>query len=460
MRLVVATLVVLLSAPALAQTDPREDDLFGEPKTQTREDEIFGDELEPAELTADSKALLEEERLQIGGLLYLRYMATVTEGGSDECLLPLCDGDPDTSFSNPNLLDLFMDARPNDRIRGFVRGRLKYDPVSSSPIPGLAGVEGAESLAPDFEPFEPEAVLDQLWLKFDVERVLFVTAGKQPVRWGATRIWNPGDVVNLARREPLTLFDERTGINALKLHVPIEDLGWNVIGLALLDEADTPEKLGAALRLETVFSTVELGLTGMVRQQELEVNDHPWIPKFAADVSAGVWDLDFTGEVATVLATGSRNEPFFELSGRMATLQAAGGVSWTIKYSAEDFIVAGGEYFYNSECVTDHTPYAKLLIDGEFSPFYNGRHYAAGFVSLPSPGNWDFTSFTLSHLSNLSDGSNMARFDYSTVALTWLTVQAFATASYGQKGGELRLGLDPLVPYQAMTFGINLKVDM
>jgi len=230
-----------------------------------RDDEMFGEEPGPdAELSASSIDRLERDRLQIGGLVYMRYMAQLYEG--DEA---------DPSMASPNLVEVYLDARPNDRLRAYVRGRLTYDPVTGSMFPlapdipqGLLDLmEAADSAdPPGGSQQQADTVLDQLWIKFDVGRFLFVTAGKQPIKWGTTRLWNPVDFVNKARRDPLALYDERTGVTALKLHFPIESLSQNVIAVLLLDQADRVDKAGAALRYEAVFSTVELGLTGLVRK--------------------------------------------------------------------------------------------------------------------------------------------------------------------------------------------------
>ena len=62
-------------------------------------------------------------------------------------------------------------------------------------------------------------------------------------------------------------------------------------------------------------------------------------------------------------------------------------------------------------------------------------------MSLPSPGSWNDTTFTLSVLGNLSDRSFLARLDHSVLALTYLRVETFAAVHLGHRGGEFRLDL-------------------
>lgn len=451
MRILPVVFICLFSTPALAQIVPDEKD---------READMFGgEEFTETEVSTEHRDLLDLDRLQIGGMAYLRYGGHLFEGEEEN-----------PTLSNPNLLDVYLDGQPNDRVRAYVRGRLSYDPMLTGYGPGmpdLSELPVPEEMLPE-PPSSTNVLLDQFWLKFDLGRTLFVTAGKQPIHWGASRLWNPVDVVNATRREPLALFDDRTGVAALKVQMPIEKLSWNLIALALIEGADSMEEIGGALRLEMVVATAEIGLTGMARKEADAEGNNMVIPKVGLDLSAGVWELDISGEAAASFVEKTAKSPAFEVGEREAALQASGGVSYSIKYSDEDFVVAGGEYFFNSEGSDNKDAYPSAFMNGNFTPFYMGRHYGALYVALPSPGNWDFTSFTLSGLGNLSDGSYMTRFDYSTSVLTYLTLQAYAAVNLGQKGGEFRFGLkedeiikgSPAVPYPVATVGLNLRVDI
>ena len=67
----------------------------------------------------------------------------------------------------------------------------------------------------------PHTLLCQMWLRFDIARTVCVTVGKQHSRWGTARFWTPTDFLHIRRRNPLDVFDARTGTGALlKLHLP------------------------------------------------------------------------------------------------------------------------------------------------------------------------------------------------------------------------------------------------
>ena len=110
-----------------------------------------------------------------------------------------------------------------------------------------------------------------------------------------------------------------------------------------------------------------------------------------------------------------------------------------LRLTKNDVLSIGGEYFYNSIGYADPSLYPGLLFNDRGTPmlnfFYTGRHYAALFASLPAPYSWNYTTFTLSTIGNLSDQSFVSRFDYSVTLLTHLTFEAFVAMS-GRPGAK------------------------
>ncbi len=444
-RSLVTAVLCLCAMPVFAD-EPGKDD-------KSREDAMFGDDTPPpakdapktaAPAKADSvndaaasdlgdermtgaavenKELLEKDRTQIGGFFYTRAGAGFNEGTKIS----------DLSLSNSTLMDTYIDSRPNDRLRAFVRGRISYNPLADVPstTSGLAGpmmsAFGTSTCTGEVCPSLVEA-----WTKFDIARRVFVTLGKQPVRWGATRIWNPVDVVNTQRRNPLALFDERAGVPMLKLHAPFDNfLRSNLYAIVLVDNAVTLDKLGFAGRYEFLVGPAEIGLSGLARPGS--------DPKLGIDASSQVLDLDVAAECGIVLAHG---DPRW---------QAAADISYTWAYSEDDSLAIGLEYFHNDQGVPSADYVAKQDIAAintaiasgsssaatlpSFTFLYTGRDYAALLAVLTSPGNWNDTSFTLTGISNLTDKSTTGQLIMSTLVLTDLSVQAFAAVTNGD--GEL-----------------------
>jgi len=293
------------------------------------------------------------------------------------------------------------------------------------------------------------------------------------VKFGATRLWNPADIVNTSRKDPLDFFDARTGVTAVKVRVPLTDEGLNLVVLALLDKASAVEQVGGVARLEAVLSTVELGLSAAARRGS-DVSA-------ALDLSAGLGDVDVTAEVGTTFLTHTTAHR----AGLVADdvfVQASLGLSYTFVYNNDDLFILGGEGFWNPDQWLDQGQYSgayAAMLTGQayatpFRPFYLGRYYGAVYAAAPGPGTWDDVTFTLTTMGNLSDRSFVTRFDTSIVVLTYLTVQAYVQGHYGRKGGEFRFGFDALAidtgsgtpsvlpvayPYQMVDLGLNLRVD-
>jgi hypothetical protein len=405
---------------------------------------------------ADAKFLSDyvapENPLQIGGQLYLR-MQTSASGGQAPAAW---------SLSAPSLLDLYLDARPNPRVRGFILGRMSYDPTlppnGGTTSTGQSASNGAFTSAASptgFSTFSntrgPATLLDQMWIRFDILDHVFVTAGKQHVHWGTGRFWQPTDYLHQEKRNPLDVFDARPGTTMLKLNIPWEEKGWNFYGFLVAEDPNAPTstlgQVAGAFRAEVVVAGVELGADTYLRRGQK--------PRYGFDFSTGIYDFDVYGDVAVrpgadfvhqFPADGTMPAGLYSFTGYET--QAVGGINYSRKYNDNDAWTVGLEYFYNHPGYDNASAYPALLQAAFFSGdpsafpfFYLGRQYGAVYLTLPAPYSWNYTTFTLSTLGNLSDESFITRLDYSVTILTHLSVEAFAGVHYGHLGGEFRFQL-------------------
>ena len=415
-------------------------------ESSRRDDALFGgddggDGAEPG-LIRDTLGLagrLEEldDLLQIGGQLWLRldwYPRRRGEAG-------------DWRLSSPNLLDLYLDVRPNDRIRAYAQGRLTHqfgdpgaDPVSGTPHSDTA------------------VALDQLWLKFDIGRYVFVTAGRQPVRWGVGRLWNPTDFLNQDFKDPLAVFDARLGRSLVKIHVPVESLNWNFYAVADIEGVGAIDEIGLALRAEMLFGATELTASFATRKEQpyklgtslstaISVIDLSIEAALLHDVRTPYWTGAFDLDTGTLPTEVDRSDEWFA--------RAVANAEIGIGYGDDDALYLGAEYAYNGLGYDDGDLYtwffarqAFAAVQGEsvaadFVPFYTGKHYAAVYLFLPAPGRLDDASFNLTTVGNLSDLSLVSRLDFRIRLLTYLDLNAYAAVHYGKRG-EFRMSFDAL----------------
>jgi hypothetical protein len=267
--------------------------------------------------------------------------------------------------------------------------------------------------------------------------------------------------------------------------VPWEERGWNFYGFGIFEDPNNASsqlnQLAAGARAEIVLGGAEIGIDGLVKRGQN--------PRLGIDISTGIWDFDVYADVAirwaedfnvvrkvdpstAVMCTTPAGMPTTvdDLSqqylvvplGTGIRTQAVAGVNWSRKYNDNDLLTIGAEYFYNQPGYSDPSLYPGLLFNNLRTPmlnfFYTGKHYAALFASLPAPYSWNYHTFTMSTLANLSDASAVTRLDYSFTMLTHLTLQAFGGVHYGTRQGEFRLGFD--IPAQTVLRPDGVTCDI
>ena len=460
----------------------------------SRDSDLLGDPNAGPRLSQDTAP---DDPLKIGGQLYLRSLAQSTQDQNVK----------DIRFSTPSLVDGYFDARPNDRVRGFVLGRLFFDPtlpttlatsmpmsnsadsstsLTAPKVPLLSGVQSTRG---------PTMLLDQLWLRFDIMHTVFITAGRQHVKWGTARFWTPTDFLHPQARNPIATFDARAGFTMVKVHVPWEAQGSNFYAFALLegvpqidaqgrplaasDGGGSLGQVGSAARAEFVLGAAELGLDAVVYRGKK--------PKFGGDLSFGLGDFDLYADAGLRYGSELPRRGYnpndvapgdlslndwvdlkYPVSYRVGIKpQITVGGTYSLKYNDNDVFTVTGEYFYNTLGYDDPRVYPGLFLSNSFQFFYTGRHYAALSAIAAAPYSWNYTTFTLSTLGNLSDQSFITRLDYSLTMLTHLRFEAFGAVNYGRRDGEFRLGVNDfalpgggsftLAP-QSFSLGIGLRI--
>lgn len=446
-----------LSPDISAEERQRDEEIFGAYTEEDGDgDRVVDSDPAPAEYTSPpageerlAAALRErDDSVVLGGFLYSRLDYALEQA------TPLGEG----RLSSPSFLDLFVDARPVPRTRAYARGRLRYDFTTRQAddlVSAVTSVNRRPAVSAD---------LDQLWLKFDVGKQVFVTLGRQPVRWGTGRLWNPTDFLNAQTRDPFALFDDRIGLGLLKLHLPIESLGWNLYAIANFDGADSANFIGGALRAEFLAGQTEMSLSAAGRKQRDDPVSASLLPdsrsrplvQLGGDISSALGPLDIRAEasvqqgLSTVFFRGELDienlvapTPFSRADKWI--FQGVASVEYSHLYSEQDSVILGAEYFYNQTGYGSAAPYLAAFAAGTFRPLYMGRHYASAFVFLAAPGSWNDSSILLSGVANLSDGSVFARLDYNINVLTLLRINVYGSTHAG-KVGEFRYSAEPVDP--------------
>lgn len=411
-------------ASAQEGAEDREADLFGAPTVDTPPGT-------PTPVT-DSELALDQADATLtgGGRLWWRLEAAVPDAA---------EGPEDVALGSPSLLDLFVDARPNDRVRAYARSRVGFDAtVPDDEVDPFTGEPVAN----------PSFALDQAWLKFDIGRRVFATVGRQRVKWGVGRFFNPTDFLNQTVLDALAVDDLRTGVDLVRVAVPVGVS--SLVAVGQLGGAQNASQVGGALRAEVAGGRTEATATVAVR------DGTPL--RLGADVSAGLWQFDVRAEAA--LSHGEGNHVWkgaFDLSSGDIPREidrsgewipaVVAGVETTFRTGDDDSVSIGVEAYWNDSGTDDADLYPWLIAVGEFQPFAVGRWYGGAYALLPCPGRCDDHSFIVSALANASDQTGVGRVDWRGTLLTWLAADAWVAGHVGEPGGEFRFAAEvPPIP--------------
>lgn len=392
------------------------------------DDEIFGhkeeikEQQKPQPTTTRSILTEVKETTTLGGRVEIETLT----------YLPIGSELKDVRFQHQSTIESYLDAKPNDAIRGFMRLR-GFQPYLVNNSPDL------------------HLDLDEAWVKIIAEKKLFITYGRQHMKWGAAKFWNPSDFLASSVRNPLVSYDIRLGSDILKIHFPLEKESTNLYAILQVDNLQTNNRPGAALRAEFVVGPAEYSFSAYTRKNDAT--------KFASDISSALGPLDVyaeyvlsfnysrqfykTAPTLTGYEAYSRKKDWFQ--------QLAAGTNYTMQIFDKNQIIMGLEYFYNGLGYDKRLLEFASVINGDSSPLYLGRNYLGLYAQLPNPGSWTQTTFSLNTIGNLSDDSFLSRLSCQTKIYKEAILEIWGSAAFGSTG-EFRF-----TPPEELLQNINNK---
>lgn len=399
-RCFVGSTLAVLADPWWTQAwaDARDDAVFGE---SAGEDPKGSASSQPA-TPRDGRALASD--LTFGGRLELRATSDHREGEAAR----------HAPMQQVQRGDVYLKATPTPKLQAYLRARALL------------------------EADQTRGLIDQLYLNWVVEPGVFVTAGRQHLRWGSGRIWNPTDFTALRTRDAFALFDDRLGRSMIKVHVPLEKTGANLYALLLLEGAKALGDAGAALRAEilpTDSSEIAVSLAAYPHARK----------SVGLDVSTALGPVDFQVEAAWHrdgthtfyrgrLDPTSATLPEEYRDGGQTVSEIVTGLHLPVGYGADDRIDLGIEVFWNEWGYDERLleMYAALRSQAAF--LKAGRQYIGAFVQVPRPGSWNATSFMAQGVHNTSDGTSLARITTTYALQQRASIDFFVAECFGDYG--------------------------
>jgi hypothetical protein len=450
---------VTFAAPGAASADTGlESELFGAPQQNTQ----------PAtNSTADTPATASPGAARPSSGAGSLLKETTIGGRADFTLgLGRQDSEPlsKASWTSSPSAYLFVDSRPRDDLRGYLRFSIKPQNSAGAARTGAATQSQSDTGA---------LSLLELWIKWQpAGQGVFWTLGRQPVKWGNAQFWNPTDFLAEETRNPLAFFDDRSGIDAARLNIPLEGANANFTFIVSSprsspvtsiqapagdrgsqNQMTTLTELQLATRAEWSIASSEISASFAWRENGPT--------RYGIGLSSGLGPLDLELEGA---CTAKSNRTFFQRlekpDGTVTAIprerdqlclpQAVTGLSWEFGYADGDSATLGAEYFWNGLGHDDPLLELASVVSGNATPLYVAEQYAAAYVLLPSPGSWEDTTIQATYIKNLSDFSELYRL--SVVE----TIMEFSRISFGanyRNGlGEFRVDTNDL---QALFKGVD-----
>lgn len=339
--------------------------------------------------------MVEADRLKIGGYLQAEYMAYQLENAAAQDFI-----------TSPMTLEMYLDAQMKNDVRAFFKGRLVHDSSINETLPSpLTGGPQKQN----------NSYLDEMKISFHTKRKIFWTIGRQKIKWGASKFWNPTDFLNLQKYDFLRQEDLRSGISMVKAHIPWKDANFYVLGVNEAAAESSQNGLGG--RFELPFNTAEWSVSSYSRKGQKT--------KLGSDISFAVKDFD-------VYFEGAQSDLGTDKS-------ASGGVNYEFKYSDDDTATLGLEGFWQENGVDDKSNYLGLVTSGKFIPFNVAKSYAAASLYMMKPGSWNFSNILFFAMMNNNDRSQYYRITwiYTGVAdMQWTVALGGRT---GETGSEMKM---------------------
>lgn len=349
----------------------------------------------PVNLGAKINSSASAENMQIGGTLSTEADFFFQNG------VPLSS----TPATNPNILFLYLDSKLENDARVFIRTRTFYDPTGlSSGNPNEVTYTNPYGFGNGTSD-NLQISLQEMRLSANIDHEIFLTVGRQKIKYGAAKFINPTDFLNPVPYDFFLPSDERTGVDMVKMQIPSGTA--NLYAAGVLGNPTTGNTSGGYFRGElgydpggSFLGSGEISLSG-------------WFPKNQPgrggfDISQALGDLDFYFEGAAGQNFGGAWED-----------AVSAGVNWETKYADRDTntVTFEGEYFQAG-------PLAEL---GIFA------------IDLGGPGNLTDITFIETNLFDFNSQSGLSRLDTVCQFTDRISGRVYVSGPWGKVGGALYL---------------------
>ena len=252
---------------------------------------LLGAGTEPEHL---SDYIAPDNPLQFGGQLYLRAQTSGRQG------------DDAWTLTAPSLLDVYMDACPNPRVRAFILGRMSFDldvrrPDRPPPVRSRMAATARSSarrprgLTTFLNLRGPTTLLDQMWIRFDIMNHVFVDGGE-----AARSSWGTGGASGSRRTTftPSSATRWTSSTRALARRCSsCMCLGRSAAGTSTPSPSRRIPTRRPSSSSRSRAPRAPSSSSWSPRSASTHSSSNGQKPRFGVDLSTGIWELDVYGDV-------------------------------------------------------------------------------------------------------------------------------------------------------------------
>ncbi len=405
----IVLLMVVLASPfsVLADDRPSESEMFGGSSTTATPAPTPATASSPDTTAGNPHNLLTsaEENTQIGGTLSTEADYYLQKGTSLEQDL----------ISNPNILFLYLDSKLENDNRVFARIRAFYDPTgvsSGNPTastytnPYGFGTQTSDNLSVE---------LQELRISANIDHEIFFTIGRQKVKYGAAKFFNPTDFLNSQPYDFFLPSDERTGVDMVMAQVPSGTANLYLTGLPGNPTYGNPA--GGYFRGEVGYDSLAFLESG-------EISLSGYLPKGQMgrggfDISQGIGDLDAYFEGA------AGQNPNGSWVGAFST-----GADWETRYADQQ-----------SQTATFEVEYANYptLSGGSSFESFSSTQFGVFAIDVAGPFQWLDITLDETNLYDFDGQSGYSRLDTVCQFTDRIDGRVYVAAPWGSSGGVFNL---------------------
>ncbi len=196
-------------------------------------------------------------------------------------------GGEDTSnatFGASMIGNLMLDIRLPMDIKSFANLEMQYSATNSEILMSLR----------------------EIFIDVNINKNVYLRAGKQVLQWGRCNFWNPTDLINVEKKLFIQKIGYREGAYGLRTHIPFGTRA-NFYGFIDAKDAKSFDSIAVALKAEVLLGGTEVAVSLW--------DKNSYKPVIGVDFSSKVATLSLSGEVSI-----SKGENFSHLKIRNDTI--------------------------------------------------------------------------------------------------------------------------------------------